>query len=188
MASTTTTMTLAELLRAKHCKSPGLGYVAPKCTIIQAPKRSLCQNSEYSEVLAFQKLGFTLKNQVASETLLSTRYPNQKVPDAIFAMVGGNVAVEVKRVKNVMHKDTVINALGKMHPGIVRDFKIKHYHIVFQTRGNGARDKVACVVRDVHGILKKVIPTIPYRLPTGPTLFIHVQRVGETAFTNIGYN
>ena len=186
--ATITTMTLAELLRVKHCKPPGLEQVSHKIVTTNPPKRSLCENSEYSERLAFQKLGFTWRNQIASETHLSTCYPNQKVPDAIFSTIDGNIAVEVKRVKNVMHKDTVVNAIGKMHAAIVNDFNIKQYHIVFQTRGNGARDKVTCVVRDVHGILKKMITTVPYRLQTGPTLFIHIQKVGETAFTNIGYN
>ena len=147
----------------------------------------LCGNSFASEILAFQHLGFTKYNQLADENLLSRLYPRQRVPDSIFATVDGNVAVEVKRVKNVMHKDTVINALSKMHKTIINDFDIKFFHIVFQTREFGPRDKLINVTRDVHGIMKKECKSIPYKIHNGPKVFIHVMKADPKVFKNIGY-
>ena len=86
-----------------------------------------------------------------------------------------------------MHKDTVYNALEKMHSELANSFDLKEVHIVFQTRENGMRDKVNCVSRDVHGIIKKTYTTNPYTLESGVKLFVHVQKVGETPFKNIGY-
>tara|TARA_B100001057_G_C22371971_1_gene765000 strand:- start:153 stop:608 length:456 start_codon:yes stop_codon:yes gene_type:complete len=148
---------------------------------------SLCCNSFPSEVLAFKKLGFARVNQVADEQKLSTIYPRQKVPDSIFSTTDGNVAVEVKRIKNVMHKDTVLNALSKVHHKIVQDFNIKVFHIVFLTRETGKRDKVNCVTRDVHGIMKKHINVVPYKLNTGPHVFVHVIKANSDVFRNIGF-
>lgn len=149
--------------------------------------RTLCRNSDYSERLAFEFLGFKPKDQIASERALSALFPKKKVPDAIFKSKCGNVAVEVKRVKNVMHKDTVYNALEKVHAGLTHLFELKEVHIVFQTRENGVRDKVNCVSRDVHGIIKKARATNPYILDYGVKLIVHVQKVGEIPFKNIGY-
>ena len=53
-----------------------------------------------------------------------------------------------------MHKDTVYNALEKVHADLANSFDLKEVHIVFQTRENGVRDKVNCVSKDVHGIIK----------------------------------
>ena len=151
-------------------------------------KNSLCENSEKSEIAAFRHLGFLPENIIASEMILSQLYLRRKVPDCIFSTIHGNVAVEVKRIKNVVHKDTVLNALEKVHTELVRDFDIKIFHIVFQARGIGNRDKVSNVIRDVHGILKKIIPCIPYKMENGVKLYIHVQKVSEHEFENIGYN
>lgn len=154
---------------------------------IDNKSKTLCGNSELSEKIAFSFLGFRNENVLASETILSHIYRGKRVPDSIFETVKGNVAVEVKRVKNVMHMDTVINALEKMHAEIVQDFKIRHYHIVFQTRGTGMRDSVTKVTRDAHGILKKLVPSIPYKTKNGVLVFAHVQKVGERPFKNIGF-
>ena len=148
---------------------------------------SLCDNSELSEKIAFSFLGFKDENRLASELLLSKLYPRRRVPDSIFATEEGNVAVEVKRVKNVMHKDTVVNALEKIHLDIVSDFDIKSYHIVFQTRGSGSRDKVNKVVRDAHGIMKRLVSQVPYQTKNGVRIFVHVQKVGQLPFINIGH-
>ena len=148
---------------------------------------SLCNNSFASEILAFQKLGFEKRNQVADEKVLSTIYPRQRVPDSIFATTDGNVAVEVKRVKNVMHKDTVLNALSKVNDKIVEDFGIKVLHIVFLTRETGTRDKVSCVTRDVHGIMRKHMDTVPYTLKAGPRVYVHVIKANPGVFRNIGF-
>ena len=149
--------------------------------------KSLCKNSELSEKIAFSFLGFKDENRIVSEHLLSKLYPRRRVPDSIFETEEGNVAVEVKRVKNVMHQDTVINALEKIYLDIVSDFNIKYYHIVFQTRGSGSRDKVNNVVRDVHGIMRKFVSKAPYQTKNGVRVFVHVQKVGELPFMNIGY-
>ncbi len=149
--------------------------------------RSLCTNSDYSERLAFQFLGFKPGDQIATERVLSALYPRRKVPDAIFKSKRGNVAVEVKRVKNVMHKDTVNNALEKVHSDLANFFNLKEAHVVFQTRENGQRDKVPCVLRDVHGIIKKTYTSFPYMLKSGVKLVVHVQKVGEGPFKNIGF-
>lgn len=149
--------------------------------------RTLCSNSDYSERLAFEFLGFKPNDQIASERALSALFPKRKVPDAIFKSKRGNVAVEVKRVKNVMHKDTVYNALEKVHADLAHSFDLKEVHIVFQTRENGVRDKVNCVSKDVHGIIKKTCATDPYVLTSGVKLIVHVQKVGEVPFKNIGY-
>lgn len=149
--------------------------------------KSLCNNSELSEKIAFSFLGFKDENRIVSEHLLSKIYPRRRVPDSIFETEEGNVAVEVKRVKNVMHQDTVINALEKIHLDVISDFSIKYYHIVFQTRGSGKRDKVNNVVRDVHGIMRKLVSNTPYQTKNGVRVFVHVQKVGELPFMNIGY-
>ena len=149
--------------------------------------KSLCNNSELSEKIAFSFLGFKDENRIVSEHLLSRIYPRRRVPDSIFETEEGNVAVEVKRVKNVMHQDTVINALEKIHLNIVSDFSIKYYHIVFQTRGSGERDKVNNVIRDVHGLMRKFVSKAPYQTKNGVRVFVHVQKVGELPFMNIGY-
>ncbi len=148
---------------------------------------SLCDNSFASELFAFKKLGFAKSNQVADEKILSALYYRQRVPDSIFSSNDGNVAVEVKRVKNVMHKDTVMNALSKMHDKIVSDFDIKIFHLVFLTRESGKRDNVNCVIRDVHGIMKKHIDTVPYKLNSGPRVFVHVIKADSEVFKNIGF-
>jgi len=171
----TTTMTFAEALsthrEAKH----------------SVPIRSLCANSDISEKLAFQFLGYKQMHQVVSEVVLSNLYPKSKVPDAIFSTIHGNAAVEVKRVKNVMHKDTVVNAIEKLGLNIVKDFNIKTFHMVFQTRENAHRNKVKFVLNDVHGILKKMLDSFPYK-KHGVKIYVHVQKVGEVPFKNIGYN
>ena len=149
--------------------------------------KSLCNNSELSENIAFSFLGFKDENRLVTEHLLSKIYPRRCVPDSIFETEEGNVAVEVKRVKNVMYQDTVINALEKMNSYIVSDFSIKYYHIVFQTRGSGERDNVNNVVRDVHGIMRKLVSNTPYQTKNGVRVFVHVQKVGELPFMNIGY-
>ena len=148
---------------------------------------TLCENSKLSEKLAFSFLGFQNENRIVPESLLSVIYPRRRVPDSIFATDAGNVAVEVKRIKNVMHKDTVINALEKIHPDIVRDFDIKYYYIVFQTRATGKRDSVTSVTRDVHGIMKRLLPSVPYKTKNGVKVLAYVQKVGELPFKNIGF-
>lgn len=174
-----TTMSFAAVVK----KAPIKENENSKCFEV----RSLCTNSDYSEILAFEYLGFKPKDQIASEKALSMLYPRRKVPDAIFKTKNGNVAVEVKRVKNVMHKDTVINALEKVHADLALFFNLKEVHVVFQTREKGTRDKVHCVLRDVHGIVKKTCKTVPYSLVSGVKLTVHVQKVGEEPFRNIGF-
>lgn len=171
-----------------------IGTTMSFAAVVKAPPmvdtmkpRTLCSNSDYSERLAFAFLGFKPKDQIASERALSLLFPKKKVPDAIFKSKRGNVAVEVKRIKNVMHKDTVNNALEKVHSELANSFDLKEVHIVFQTRENGTRDKVNCVSRDVHGIIKKTFTSTPYTLESGVKLFVHVQKVDETPFKNIGY-
>ena len=171
-----------------------IGTTMSFASVVKAPPRvetmklrTLCSNSDYSERLAFEFLGFKPKDQIASERALSVLFPKKKVPDAIFKSIRGNIAVEVKRVKNAMHKDTVYNALEKVHSELANSFDLKEVHIVFQTRENGMRDKVNCVSRDVHGIIKKTCTINPYILESGVRLFIHVQKVGETPFKNIGF-
>ena len=150
-------------------------------------KKTLCSNSEISENLAFSFLGFRDENRIVSESELALIYRRQRVPDSIFKTDLGNVAVEVKRVKNVIHKDTVINALEKINTAIVYDFKLKHFYIVFQTRESGQRDSVNNIIRDVHGILKKILPSIPYKAKNGVKIYVHVQKVGDLPFENIGF-
>ena len=100
----------------------------------------------------------------------------------------GNVAVEVKRVKNVVHTDTVVNALAKLHSKLIQDFDVKVYNIVFQTRCNGKRDQVRNVRKDVHGVMKRLNYEPPYKIGhNGTKIFIHVQKVDEQCFQNIGF-
>jgi hypothetical protein len=174
-----TTMSFAAAVKANSNKN--------ECCKTTYELRSLCTNSDYSERLAFQFLGFKPGDQIATERALSALYPKRKVPDAIFNSKRGNVAVEVKRVKNVIHKDTVNNALEKVHADLANCFNLKEVHVVFQTRENGQRDKVPCVLRDVHGIIKKTYTSFPYMLKSGVKLIVHVQKVGEGPFQNIGF-
>ena len=152
-----------------------------------AQKTTLCDNSELSERVAFQRLGFRLAQQIASESVLSNIYPKQKVPDGLFGTKNGSVAVEVKRITNVMHTGTLVNALQKVHARLVEDFDVKVFHIVLQTRESGQRDKVSCIVKDAHGIMKKLVPCVPYVHSTGPRLFVHVQKVEDCLFKHIGF-
>lgn len=150
------------------------------------PKTTLCGNSELSERVAFKHLGFRSVHRIASEIVLSNIYPKQKVPDGLFDTGDGSVAVEVKRITNVMHVETLLNALQKVHARLVEDFDVKVFHIVLQTRESGQRDKVSCIVKDAHGIMKKLVPCIPYVHSTGPKLFVHVQKVEDCLFDCIG--
>ena len=175
---TPTTMSFAAVVKANPEKNNMYKVYKPV---------NLCSNSEYSERLAFEFLGFKPNDRIATEKALSALYPKRKVPDAIFKSKRGNIAVEVKRIKNVMHKDTVNNALEKVHADLATKFNLKEVHVVFQTRENGQRDKVSCVLRDAHGIIKKICTTIPYTLKSGVKLVVHVQKVGEDPFKNIGF-
>ena len=150
-------------------------------------KDSLCENSYLSELKAFEFLELKKKDQIISEKELSLLFPRKKVPDAIFKSKRGNIAIEVKRIKNMVHKDTVQNALNKVHADMASFFSIKEVHLIFQTREEGQRDKICCVLRDVHGIIKKQYKVFPYELEYGSKLFVHVQKVKDDVFKNIGF-
>ena len=74
-----------------------IGTTMSFASVVKAPPRvdtmklrTLCNNSDYSERLAFEFLGFKPKDQIASERALSALFPNRKVPDAIFKSKCGN--------------------------------------------------------------------------------------------------
>ena len=159
--------------------------------------RALSTNSDLSETKAFEMLQFGNVTPLVSERELQRIYPRKKIPDAVFGVKPQNfaVAVEVKRVSNRLRRDTLIHAIEKLalNPKLVTDFRIKAYHIVLQTRSLGKNDNVIQIVRDAHAIMQgkelgKHVSGIPYKLGyNGPLIHIHIQKVGQDCFENIGY-